>query len=475
MSRAWRMAGLAFVMALAGSVEPQAGAQETGPVSREEVDKLKEMLKRMEENSKRQEAVIQQLKTTVETQAKELGKESGTKETRAAEIEKVIEELRKREKLAAPKEEEEKWYDRIELGFGATATYQGSNGAQRRFWDHNAGNWYWAPDRDVSDATISFDFEILSQVAEHGTAFSLIEGGNGDGLDANTPTLSGFNDDALNENRIHISELWYEHKWFDDKVRLRVGKLDLTTEFDNNAVANDETTQFLSSAFVNNIAVEWPDYTPGIMAWYSPWEWLSLGYSVADADSDWDNVWDNTFQIWEIDFKPKIFNRQGNYRGYGWMNDSLHQDIKYPGRWKQKGYGVGVSMDQELTDHLTIFGRYGWQRECVYQFEDAWSFGFQINGGLWKRPKDTFGFAYGIISMGGDWKEYHEDPVVDSFYKDFPLGIRPGDERHIEFYYSLQVHEHLAISPSVQWVDNAMGDRNSNQVWVGGVRAQLSF
>ena len=452
-----------------------SGIAQDGGVAREEFEKMKTMLKRLESKTKEQDATIKRLQKTIDGQSEKLKKQEDSHKEYSGNLDKVIERLRKSEKAAAP--HVEKWHDRIELGFAATGVYQGSSGAKRRFYDHGRNDWYWAPDGDVSDATLSFDFEILAPVHKHGVAFALIEAGSGDGIDANIPTLSGFNDDADAEDRLHLSELWYEHGWRDDKVRLRVGKLDLTTSFDTNEVANDETAQFLSSAFVNNVAVEWPagDYTPGAMVWISPWEWLDLGYAVAEAHDDWDDVFDNTFHIWEIDFKPKPSGRQGNYRVYAWLNDLVHQDIKYPARQRQSGYGIGLSLDQEVTDHLALFTRYGWQRECVYEYEDAWSFGFQLKGDLWKRPTDHLGFAFGIISMGGNWKDYHEVPVVDFHYRDFPEGIVPGNERHIELYYSFQAHDRLVISPHVQWVGNAMGDRQSDDVWVGGVRAQLTF
>jgi hypothetical protein len=37
------------------------------------------------------------------------------------------------------------------------------------------------------------------------------------------------------------------------------GKGDLTNYFDTNAVANDETSQFLSSGLVNSVAVTFPE------------------------------------------------------------------------------------------------------------------------------------------------------------------------------------------------------------------------
>ena len=54
-------------------------------------------------------------------------------------------------------------------------------------------------------------------------------------------------------------------------------------------------------------------------------------------------------------------------------------------------------------------------------------------------------------------------------------GTEPADELHLELYYNLKVNEGLSISPDIQWVNNAGGDRDCSSVWVFGVRSQLSF
>ncbi len=65
-----------------------------------------------------------------------------------------------------------------------------------------------------------------------------------------------------------------------------LGKIDLTNYFDTNEVANDETTQFLSSGFINNFAVEWPD-DKGFGARFTFKPNNSFYISVIDADGNW--------------------------------------------------------------------------------------------------------------------------------------------------------------------------------------------
>ncbi|HDD53527.1 MAG TPA: hypothetical protein ENF32_05610, partial [Thermosulfidibacter takaii] len=75
----------------------------------------------------------------------------------------------------------------IKISADATFVGQGTiNNDDNNNTEHDEG--------DVQDATFSYDLEIESQIWEHGTAFFLIEGGNGEGVDEEVPTISGFND-----------------------------------------------------------------------------------------------------------------------------------------------------------------------------------------------------------------------------------------------------------------------------------------
>ena len=229
--------------------------------------------------------------------------------------------------------------------------------------------------------------------------------------------------------------------------------------------ANDECAQFLSPAFVNSLVGEFPDDNGfGAVMWISLHELIDVGMAVADADADWENIFDDTFAIFEVDFKPTINGRQGNYRLYGWLNNKEHVEIADPSKDKEDGQGFGLSLDQELTEALTLFGRFGTQRQSIYEVTQAWSFGFQISGSLFGRDDDCFGFAYGAAIFGKDWKE-----------AGLLTGVRLNHEFFSEVYYRLTVNDNLAVSSHVQWVTNPAGDNSSKDVCVFGVRFQLCF
>jgi len=430
-----------LVILVALGLTARALAEEAA-VSRQEMEEMKARLERMDSALKKQEAIIEKQQKTIDEQTRQL------KEWKEAAV--------------SVEAEGDKWCDKIEFAFGATGVLQGSAGAKKSL----------TAEKDVTDGSVSFDLELTAPVTERGTAYAHLEAGNGDGIDGDIPTLSGFNDDADDDANVRLTELWYEHRFLGERLALKLGKIDLggpcgrhESAFDANAVANDECSQFLSSGFVNSLAVEFPDDNGlGITLWASPHELLDIGIGVADADGDWENIFDNVFSMLEFDFKPKIAGRQGNYRIYGWLNDKDHVDIKDVTKTREEGYGFGLSLDQELTDIVTAFARYGWQRGSVYQVEHAWSTGLLFSGKFYGREDDAFGLAYGMAIIGSDWKDIEK-----------ANGVNSGNEHHVELYYNFTLNKHISISPDIQWVRNPNGDDDNDDVWAFGLRVQIQF
>ena len=239
----------------------------------------------------------------------------------------------------------------VELSFGVTGVLQGSSGADSL-----------SSEGDVADASTSIDAEITARVGEKGLVYAHFEAGLGEGIDGEVPALSGFNDDADDDASARLTELWYEHRWRQEGPRLRIGTVDLSTDFDANAVANSETDQFLSGGFVNSAVIEFPSHNCfGMMLWTSAGERLDIGVGLAEADADWEDVFDKPFAILELDFKLDPGGRRGHCRLYGWWNGLDHVHLTDAARTEEKGYGLGISLDQVVSEAVTVFARYGWE------------------------------------------------------------------------------------------------------------------
>ncbi|HLF10497.1 MAG TPA: carbohydrate porin, partial [Gammaproteobacteria bacterium] len=64
--------------------------------------------------------------------------------------------------------------------------------------------------------------------------------------------LNGYAARLVQQNELNLREAWLLTELLDQKLGITAGRVDLTNFFDHNAAANDETTQFISDALVNN-------------------------------------------------------------------------------------------------------------------------------------------------------------------------------------------------------------------------------
>ncbi|MBM3245690.1 MAG: carbohydrate porin, partial [Candidatus Omnitrophica bacterium] len=315
-----------------------------------------------------------------------------------------------------------------------------------------------------------------------GRAFLHLENGQSDGIEDSLTLYSNVNRDADNDVNVRVTEVWYEQELFNDKAVISFGKLDPTVYFDNNEVANDETTQFLGRMFRNAPTIDFPDNTLGIRLAYMPKDWIELGYGVFNANGGWKKINDNLFNMGQVAFKTKFFDLAGNYRFYGWNNNTYYTKWLDAEKTKESGYGFGLSFDQKLNDALTLFCRYGWQDPSVYSpdistiagglnysLEQSWSMGLQLEGKPWGRENDVFGFAAGQVFASSDYKKAGEllDPAR-----------RAKPEGHLEAYYKIFVNKYLSLSPDFQYIWNPFGKdvaEDTAPIFVGGMRAQVDF
>ncbi|MCR5163908.1 MAG: carbohydrate porin [Thermoguttaceae bacterium] len=348
---------------------------------------------------------------------------------------------------AEAEEEEPSFWHRMEWGLTVDGIVQGNTGS--------SDSW-----ESQTDAVYGLDLEATFNAWDNGSFYALLEAGGGEGVDGRIPTFSAFNDHAWGEDGIEFTEVWYEHKFLDGHFRGRLGKIDLTTDFDTNAYANDEHEQFLSSGFINNLALDIPDNSFGGMLWWEPGERFTVGLGVQN-NSGWDDVLHNVFAILEIGWHPVFNCHQGNYRFFGWTSahsESENEDGTLNEAYNNRGWGV--SFDQEITYHFGIWGRYSQQlNEDFNDIKAHTSFGFQFMN-FHFRPDDTFGVGYGLAEI--------TDALRDSL-------DNAGNESHLEIYYRCQVRDWLAITPNVQWVKNPGGNADENDVVVVGFRGTFSM
>lgn len=326
----------------------------------------------------------------------------------------------------------------ITISGGMTGVLQGSEGNKPR---------------DYSDAVGRADMVFNFKVGENTIAVIDVEATGGAGIDAHVGNYSILNNIPMApSDTVRYRTAWVEHTAFNDRLVFTVGKIGLTDYFDNNSVANNETAQFLAGAFVNSAVLGAPSYGPGMRVNTRLCDRITFGIGYGSGDTTADNIFDHGFGIVELDYKLMTGNRAGNYRFYGSLDGALPVagGIKTV---KKNALGAGVSIDQQLTDQLTLFGRFGWHDEDVYLTRSAWSAGFQYVGLIPQRKDDLVGFGYGQVLINN----------------------ATAQEKLLETYYKIKISDQLAISPHFQYLINPLADKSADNVFVASLRAQLIF
>lgn len=375
----------------------------------------------------------------------------------------------------------------IEVGLGITSIYQqnvhGGLSTHRQAGRHT-GSY---------DLEISADLEKLLGL-EGGGLFVHVEGwwSKSAGIDGlSVGSVFGVNGDAGARDAMVVTEFWYEQSMRNGTFLLRVGKMDPTggfechgcpVAFDNSSYANDETSQFLNSALINNPTIPFPDYALGVACFYNPVDWWYASAAVVDAQNDLRETGFRTalhdedyfFYIFETGILPQLDSANGLLQGayrVGLWNDPQPKANSDSSKNYRDDVGFYVSCDQALTKEnadledsqgFGAFLRYGCANSKKNDIANFWSLGVQYQGLLDGRDDDVLGlgFARGIFS----------NRASASYTNDY--------ESVIELYYNARVTPSLSISPNVQYITNPSNPDNAKSAGdavVLGLRVQMSF
>ncbi len=300
----------------------------------------------------------------------------------------------------------------------------------------------------------SADVVLLSRPMAFMTAFVDLEVIGGAGADEAAGSLSRLNADGERlgpgvTDQVKVREAWLNLRLLANRLLAVGGLIDITNYFDRNLVANDETTRFLNAALVNNPMLKPPLNGPGLAVRYDADRDIGLAVGVQSPNRSGATVANKVYAIAEVDYQTHFLPfGLGNYRLWGRLGrvaDGLDRN----------SWGGAVSLDQQLTSHLTAFARVGVGRtEGDRIVSHAWSLGLQLSAPFPTRTRDRIGLAF-------SWQ------------------VEPGGPESIgEGYYSFFLTERLAVSPDLQWIfsgpNTVTGQRNRNVI-IPGLRVTVNF
>ena len=352
-----------------------------------------------------------------------------------------------------------------------------------------------ATGKDESDFNYRGDVEVEIPGGSIGDAegkfFAHFRLGQGTGFSTLNPTLTGaVNSTAFelgnggasapDDSVALLAQAWYQ---LDipvggasgdlGRAEITVGKIDPFVFFDGNNMADDESESFLNNVFVHNplldsggdAGVDAYGFTPGVRAAYvgdvnggNNWG-VSLGVFGSGPGATFDTSFTQPFVIGQVEYNGKAWaGMPGSYRLYIWNNGRA---TALDGVTEERHAGWGVSLDQQVAPHLTLFSRIGLSTKGEVGFDRAFTLGGQLSGAGWGRENDRLGLAFGWLKTSDEYK------LANPGFS--------GAEKQAELFYAWQLNDQVHIAPSLQWVGRPAGDGAAKNITVLGLRAKVSY
>ena len=320
----------------------------------------------------------------------------------------------------------------------------------------------------VADLEFSFAPFTDSEV------FLRLHAGEGDGADVDLEDkgliygdLNTLNDNNPGDDGVNVLELYYFQGLLEGKLKLLAGKSEPVLLIDVNSYANDEYSQFVGKPFVNDVVLDAENiFAPLISVGYSfnpQWKIDALVQStnrpLLSSDqqkSRYDDVFDTPFVSAQLTYTSLDLERDliGNYRLYTFF--ATYERDKLDGNGKQKGWGVGISFDQQISQKAGLFARAGYHNEEVYEVEWQWTVGAELSRLFPGREKDRLGIGLAGLHISDNVE------LNDTEY-------------HFEAYYKFLIGDAFSITPDIQYVANPFGDSSGDGIFAGMVRLFWGF
>jgi hypothetical protein len=289
------------------------------------------------------------------------------------------------------------------------------------------------------------------------------------------------------------------------RIEFRAGKLTLPDFFDVNGPGSDSHLQFMNWTVDNNgawdYAADTRGYTVGGMAEYDDRLWsVRYGIFAMPVVANGNNM-DWAFsrahgQNGEFELrKSAVPKRKGTERilfyanraHMGTYREAVNAylagtdptpNIVLHEHYGALKYGFGYNAEQEVTENLRVFVRFGWnegQHEsfAYTEVDQTVEAGADYAGTRWRRPVDKIGLAVVSNAIKRDHREYLKLGGLGFLLGDGNLNY--GRENIVETYYNWHAWRGMFYSVNVQHIDNPGYNRDRGPVWVGAVRAHIDF
>lgn len=335
----------------------------------------------------------------------------------------------------------------LRLGMTYTALYQqatasiGSDNAGSGVFEL-FGNWHLVGTRGDTDGNLVFTLEAAHKYT------NIAPDELGESIGSINKTVNEFGNEGLGFTDLY----WLQHL-ADDRLSLRVGKIDQTDVFNAGSFTSDKLF-FLGEPFSGNPALPFPEQGLGFAADFTPdgHIYVGVGGSTAVGDrhgSSLDQLDSGEFfAIFEGGYAPIIEGHgRGNYSASIWtIDERVHEGLP-------SGRGFSLNLDQRIHESYGAFMRYGLADGGGVETRQ-----YVSGGALATRPFDRHHDSTGVAISWSQPAEHH---------------LR--DQWNGEVYYRLQLTATTQLTPSVQLIIDPSHNTAEDTIAVFSIRARFEF
>jgi len=285
------------------------------------------------------------------------------------------------------------------------------------------------------------------------------------------------------------------------RLTFTVGKFAATDFFDNNKYSHDPRSQFMNWALMYNPAWDYPadarGYTLGAVFELNQKNWAIRYGILAEPQVANGQDLDTTYslahgQVVELENRYTLDQRPGKIRWMFYWNRAnmgnyrealalspVNPDITATASYSNIKYGFGINIEQDLTDNLGGFFRFGWndgQSEswAYTEVDRTISLGVVLKGTRWGRPQDQLGTAVAIDGISSSHAAYLAAGGLGFILGDGQLNYDP--ELVWESYYRFELKkDSIWISPDFQLIGNPGYNNDRGPVAVYALRVHAEF
>lgn len=304
--------------------------------------------------------------------------------------------------------------------------------------------------------------------------FQNIDGRFGDTLVGDFQVFSNI--DA--QTRSQIPRVWLETHWLDDRLRVKVGKIDGNNEFAYTLFGGEFLNSSMGFSPTIFVLPTYPDPSGGVVL---EWKWNEqtlLRGGVFDGSGVtgihtgsrsigtlFDGI-DNLMTLAQVDrtWGSQESGDDGRLSVGCWYHNGTFQRSASGGvNGTQEGtYGSFLTVDQRLFQEgscescrdqgLVAFFQAGFAEESVSQAAQHYGIGLRYTGWFDSRDQDVIGLGLTSVRFSDRWRQ--DNPGSSAW------------ESSVEWFYRAQVAERHSVTADLQWITNPNGVGQNDQAVV---------